>query len=89
MYSERMQILISPDQRRRLESEAQRTGASMASLVRDAVDARFDSPTREERIEAARRTASRSAELPSPEELKELIASRFDDEIDPDLMRGE
>lgn len=80
MYSERMQILVSPDQRRMLEEEARRTGSSVASLVREAVDARFRQPTREQRMGAAARMAARSAEYVPPDELKGLIDDRFDRE---------
>src|ERR1700736_293743 len=41
MLNERLQILIRPDQRRRLEAEARRRGTSVAALVREAVDSRF------------------------------------------------
>lgn len=81
MYSERMQILLSPDQRRRLEDEARLRGSSVASLVREALDARFGGVTRDERIEAARRMTLREAEYLPPEELERLIDSRFDDDL--------
>lgn len=85
MYDERLQILVSRDQRRRLREEARRSGASVASLIREAIDQRFGgAPTTQERIDAARRISSRSAKLPAPAELKELIAGRFDD---PDAGR--
>lgn len=56
MYSERLQLLLSPEQRRRLDDEARRTGASIASLIRDALDERYGRlPTREERMAALER----------------------------------
>ena len=56
MYSERLQLLLSPEQRRRLDDEAKRTGASIASLIRDALDERYGRlPTREERMAAVER----------------------------------
>lgn len=88
MYTERVQILLSPEQRRRLEQEARRTGASIASLVREALEARFGGVTSEERRRAAVRLTSRTAEHVPPEELRELIDSRFDDEY-PELRRAE
>lgn len=58
MYSERMQILLSPEQRRRLKAEAKRRGTSVGSLVREAIDARFAGKfTREERIRAVEEIA--------------------------------
>lgn len=38
MYSERLQILVSPEQRKRWEVEAKRRGTSVAGLIREAVD---------------------------------------------------
>lgn len=52
MYSERLQVLITPDQRRRLEAEARHRGSSVATVVREAIDRTVAGPTREERIEA-------------------------------------
>ncbi len=80
MYSERVQILISPEQRRRLEEEARARGASVASLVREAIDDRFGGVTSEERRQALERMRQRSAEYIPPDELKELIDGRLDDE---------
>lgn len=52
MFSERLQILLSPDQRRRWEAEAKRRGVSVASLIRDAVDRDLGSVDRPARIDA-------------------------------------
>lgn len=84
MYSQRMQILITPEQRRRLEDESRSTGVSVAALVRAALDARYGSgPTREERMAAAEYlTTGGTAEHIPIEELNELIDSRFDDEME-------
>ncbi|MCI0634883.1 MAG: antitoxin [Actinobacteria bacterium] len=38
MLSERLQILISAEQRKRWEAEAARRGTSVAGLIREAVD---------------------------------------------------
>lgn len=38
MLTERLQILVDPEQRRRLDAEAGRRGTSVASLIREAVD---------------------------------------------------
>ncbi|MGI8805703.1 MAG: hypothetical protein ACR2IN_08470 [Thermoleophilaceae bacterium] len=81
MYTERMQILLSPEHRRRLEAEARRTGASIASLVREALDERFGRVEPEDRLEAVRRIRSRRSELLPVDQLEELIDSRFDGEL--------
>jgi hypothetical protein len=52
MLSERLQIVLSPDQWRRWEAEARRRGISVASLIRDAVDRDLRSVDRPARIEA-------------------------------------
>lgn len=81
MYTERLQILISKEQRRRLEQEAKRRGASVASVIRDAVDDRLGDITRDDRIAAAEWIATMEP-LPeiSPEELERMIAEAYDAE---------
>lgn len=75
MYSERIQLLISPEQRRRLEQEAKRRGTSIAAVVRDAVDSTLGGPTREERMAAVERIRARhGAPFLTPEELNRLVA---------------
>lgn len=39
MFSERMQVLLSPEQRSRLERIAGREGRSIGAVIREAVDA--------------------------------------------------
>ena len=75
MYNERIQLLVSNEQRRRLEQEAKRRGTSVASVVRDAVDAQLGGPTREERRAALDRIRNmRSDVFLTPEELNRLVA---------------
>ena len=82
MLSERLQILVTPEQRRRLEAEARRRGASVGALVREAIDDRYRGPTREERMQAAAEIRAMTAgPAPSPEELRRLIDSQFDDDV--------
>lgn len=82
MYSERMQILLSPEQRRRLEHEAQATGKSVSALIREAVNARYPTVTvtREERMAAVEYIASLKVPFIPIEELNEIIDSRYDDD---------
>jgi hypothetical protein len=83
MYNERLQILISKEQRRLLEREAKRRGASVASVIREAVDDRLGGVTREDRIGAVERIAAMEA-LPfmAPDELNRLIDDAHAAEID-------
>ena len=39
MYSERTQVLLSPEQLARLKRQARRDGRSLGAVIRDAVDA--------------------------------------------------
>jgi predicted DNA-binding protein len=52
MLSERLQVLVSREQRERLEAEAARRGTSVATVVREAIDSVVGIPTREERLTA-------------------------------------
>lgn len=83
MYSERIQILLSPDQRQRLEEEAERRKSSVASLVREAIDARFGVVSREDRVRAVEEIrAMQGGRFLSPEELNRLSAGEREDELD-------
>ena len=86
MFSERLQILVSPEQRLRLEAEAASRGVSVASVIRDAVDERLRGPTREQRLAAVERAAGRQAEYVPIEELNHLIASQYDEEWIDELV---
>ena len=75
MFSERFQILLSPEQRRRLEEEASARGTSAAAVVREAIDARFGHLSRQERIRAAEEIAAmRTGVELSPEEINRIVA---------------
>lgn len=83
MYSERLQILISKDQRRRLEAEARRRKASVASVIRDAVEVELGGSTREDRLRAVEAIAGMAATpyLP-PEDLQGAIDESREEEIE-------
>jgi hypothetical protein len=57
----RTQLLLDDERRQRLEEEARRTGRSVASLVREAIDARYGMADR-----SAERQAAAAALLASP-----------------------
>jgi hypothetical protein len=52
MLRERLQILVTAQQRRRLETEAKRRGLSVGALIREAIDARYGAVTTEDRLGA-------------------------------------
>jgi len=64
MFTERLQVLVSRAQRRRLELEARRRRVSVGALIREAVDARAPRVPLDER----RRAVS---------EIKEMNGGRF------------
>jgi hypothetical protein len=86
MYSERLQILISKEQRRRLEAEARRRSASVASVIRGAVDAELGKGSRQDRLQAVAEIAKIKGvpHLP-PDELRRLIDEAHSEEIDRGL----
>lgn len=75
MYSERLQILLTPEQRRRLELEAKRRDVSVASLVREALDARLGSVPADARLRAAEEIGRLAGRFLPPEELDRLAES--------------
>jgi hypothetical protein len=89
MYNERLQILISKDQRRRLEQEAKRRGASVASVIRDAVDSRLGGVSREDRVAAVETIAAmKAAPYLPPEQLAAAIDDSHREEIERGLDEG-
>lgn len=88
MLNERLQILMTSEQRRRLEREARQRGVSVGSLIRDAIDARFGGVTTEERLAALDeiRAMRVNADM-TPEEINQMIDAERD-EIADDLLRS-
>ena len=74
MYSERIQLLISKEQRRRLEQEARRRRTSVASVIREAVDATFGGPSREERLRALEEIRKMNGRFLTPDEINQIAA---------------
>ncbi|MGA9161803.1 MAG: hypothetical protein WB297_13195 [Actinomycetota bacterium] len=73
MFSERLQILVSPDQRKRWEAEAKRRGTSVAGLIRDAVDRDVRSLDRGDRAGAVDRIRAMQGRFLPPDELDRLV----------------
>jgi hypothetical protein len=86
MYTERLQVLITPDQRRRLEAEARHRGSSVATVVREAIDSTVVGPTREERIQAVEAIAAMKIPNLTVDEIEAIIDEERDSVVDlPDL----
>ncbi len=72
MHSERTQVLLSPEQRSRLERIAVREGRSLGAVIRDAVDA-YTLPRARPRHEALRSLFSQNAPVADWEVMKAEI----------------
>jgi len=73
MHGKCVQILLTPDQRRRLQQEAKRRGTSSAALVREAVDDHFGVVPKGSREQAFRSIVARRARFVTPDKLDELV----------------
>lgn len=73
MLTERLQILVTKEQRRELEAEARRRATSVGSLVREAIDARFSVVGEAERLQAAAEIASMAGTFVEPDELERIV----------------
>jgi ribosome maturation protein Sdo1 len=73
MYDVRLQLLISPEQRRRLEIEAKRRKVSVASVIREAIDSRYGAVPPEQRIRAVEEIGRMRGRFVPPAELRRLI----------------
>lgn len=87
MLKERLQILITRDQRRKLEAEASRRRVSVAHLIREAIDLRFNSTTAEEREEALRAIIALNGAMLSAEELNQIVEQAYTDPAHTDPAR--
>jgi hypothetical protein len=86
MYTERLQVLITPDQRRRLEAEARHRGSSVATVVREAIDSTVVGPTREERMQAVEAIAAMKIPNLTVDEIEAVIDEERDSVVDlPDV----
>ena len=72
MHSERTQVLLTPDQRARVERIAVREGRSMGAVIRDAVDA-YTLPRARSRREALSSLTSLNAPVADWEVMKAEI----------------
>jgi hypothetical protein len=76
---ERLQILVTPDQRRRLAAIARARGAAVTSLIREAIDETFPATTdAAARKAAAHRLLDRRVPFVPPDELDRALDDRFD-----------
>ena len=73
MFTERIQVLMTKAQRRRLEDEARQRGTSVGALIRETLDARVARSSPDARRRAAREIAAmRGAQVPL-EEMERIV----------------
>ena len=74
MQKERLQILVEPEQRRRLDAAAEQRGISVGAVIRDAIDASLRGSGPKRRIGAVQEMrAAAGGPSPSVEEIHELL----------------
>jgi len=79
MLTKRLQVLVTPQQQRRLATEAQRRGASVGELVREAIDSIVGGVSAEERQRAVEEIARMGpGKFVGPDELDRLIESEHE-----------
>ena len=72
MHSERLQVLVTPVQRKRLERIAAEENRSMGAVIRDAIDA-YSAPRSRSRQEALRSLLAMNAPVADWEQMKAEI----------------
>lgn len=78
MLNSRLQILVTEEQRRRLEAEAVRRHSSVGALVREAVDRSYGTVSPQDRLRAVERIGRLRGRFLPPEELNRVIDSERD-----------
>ncbi|MCP9490652.1 MAG: hypothetical protein MSC31_12350 [Solirubrobacteraceae bacterium MAG38_C4-C5] len=73
MLSDRLQILVTREQRRRLEEQAGHLGVSVGKVVRDAIDETLGAAPPEARLLAAEEIVAMEAVFVAPEELERIL----------------
>lgn len=80
-YSERLQLLLTPALRERLEVESRRRGVSMAGVVREAIDAGLMRVAREGRMRTVAEIGERRAAFVPVDELERIVASKREEPL--------
>ncbi|MGH2446567.1 MAG: CopG family transcriptional regulator [Candidatus Limnocylindria bacterium] len=78
MFTERTQVLLSPEQRRRLERMAAREGRSVGAMIREAIES-YTAVGPRSRTEAAEALIAMNLPIGDWEEIKgEIAASKIE-----------
>jgi len=79
MTTERIDIRLDPERRRKLDDLTRLRGESISVVMRKALDHFYDDALRERRLEAVRRLSEMNIEdVPDPEELSRQLNSTYD-----------
>ncbi|MDQ3781678.1 MAG: antitoxin [Actinomycetota bacterium] len=81
MLTERLQILVTTEQRRRLDAEARRRGSSVATVVRQAIDSALGEPTLSDRRYALQAIAAMEGRYLTPQELEAVVDEERDNSV--------
>ncbi|MCE1178287.1 MAG: ribbon-helix-helix protein, CopG family [Micrococcales bacterium] len=84
LMERRLQLLLDSDRYGRIAAEAERSGRSVAAVIREAIDFRFPGLDDRVRVEAAQELLALTATPAEaagegPRELKEAFEAQFDD----------
>ena len=83
MFNERLQFRVSREQRRALEAEARRRDASIASVIREAIDLHLGIVDRSARLRAFEEIrAMQGGTFLTPEELNREVAAEREQQFD-------
>ncbi len=81
-YTERVQIMLTPAQYRRLRILAKRRKKSLSAVMRELLDtAAGRAATREERLEAVKRIASGNSPVGDWQEMERVAETRWEDSL--------
>lgn len=88
MLNDRLQILVTAEQRRRLRAEAKRRRTSVGGLVREAIDARYGGMRREDRIRAvAEMRRMTGGRFVPPDKLDRIVEEEREEVVRPNRPR--
>ncbi|MGI9020556.1 MAG: hypothetical protein ACR2G3_07600 [Solirubrobacterales bacterium] len=78
MLNRRLQILVTEEQRGRLEAEAERRQTSVGALVREAVDTSYGTVSPQDRLRAVERIGQLRGRFLAPDQLNRVIDEERD-----------
>ena len=82
MFTERIQVLMTKAQRRRLEEEARARGTSVGALIREAVDTRVHRAPVEQRRKAFEEITAMRGSYLSVEEMERIVDEEREEWLD-------